>query len=145
MKPLTIRSLCFTLLKDVFTFKDENIYQVWTQHKIKGLVNRNYITNTMDILINKYLHNIENVALIGSLKQTLKNYIKQKEKAEAINENSQDIIDLKLENNKLLTMLNESKAKIDDLTTNMNKMWDFIKKGKKLEEDKKKLDEYKIP
>lgn len=42
-------------------------------------------------------------------------------------------------------MLNESKTKIDDLTTNMNKMWNFIKRGEKLEEDKKKLDGYKIP
>jgi len=37
------------------------------------------------------------------------------------------------------------KGDMDDLTTNMNKMWNFIKRGKKLEEDKEKLDGYKIP
>ncbi|KKK45247.1 hypothetical protein LCGC14_0810690 [marine sediment metagenome] len=122
LKPYNIRSLCFTLLKDVFTFKDENIYQVWTQHKIKGLVDRNYITNTMDTLINKYLHDIEEVVLIGSLKQTLEKANEYKEKADAVSDNAEDIIELKLENNKLLTMLNKSKKEMDDLKAKFYKM-----------------------
>ena len=119
LKPYNIRSLCFTLLKDVFTFKDENIYQVWTQHKIKGLVDRNYITNTMDTLINKYLKNIEANVLIGSLKETLEKANEFKEKADAVKDNTEEIDNLKLENNRLLTKLNKTNDTIKELKTEL--------------------------
>lgn len=145
LKPYQIRSLCFTMLKDQFTFKDENLYQLWTQHRVKGLVDRNYITNNLQILINKYLPKIEATVLIGSLKDTLEKAIEYKEKAEAINDNTDKITELEQDKQRLLNKLNDNEKKIEDLTTEMNNMWEYIKRGEKLAEDKKKLDEYKIP
>jgi len=144
LKPYNIRSLCFTLLKDVFTFKDENIYQVWTQHKIKGLVDRNYITNTMDTLINKYLHNIEEVVLIGGLKETLKKANEYKEKADAVNDNSEEIMSLKLENNKLMTMINGLTTSMDKVKKDLFKAMKLLNISSKLEEERKELDEYNL-
>ncbi len=145
LKPYQIRSLCFTMLKDQFTFKDENLYQLWTQHRVKGLVDRNYITNNLQTLINKYLPKIEATVLIGSLKDTLEKAIEYKEKVNAINDNTDKITELEQDKQRLLNKLNDNEKKIDDLTNQMNKMWEYIKRGEKLEEDKKKLDEYKIP
>ncbi len=145
LKPYQIRSLCFTMLKDQFTFKDENLYQLWTQHRVKGLVDRNYITNNLTTLINKYLPKIEATVLIGSLKDTLEKAIEYKEKAEAINDNTDKITELEQDKQRLLNKLNDNEKRIDDLTTKMNNMWEYIKREEKLKKDKKQLDEYKIP
>lgn len=46
---------------------------------------------------------------------------------------------------KLREELAEQKQMKESLSKQMNKMWEYIKRGEKFEEDKKKLDEYKIP
>jgi len=126
LKPLNIRSLCFTLLKDVFTFKDENIYQLWTQHKVKGLIDRNYITNQLETLINKYLAKIEEIVLIGTLKDTLEKAIGYKEKADAVSDNTEKLTELEQDKQRLLNKLNETTDIVNELKETMVFMSKFM-------------------
>ena len=144
LKPYNIRSLCFTMLKSEFTFEDANLYQLWTQHRVKDLVDRNYITNNLEKLINEYLPKIEAKVLIGSLKHTLEKANGYKEKAEAVKDNSEEIMDLKLENNKLMTMINDLTTSMDKVKKDLFKAMEFMNSSSKLEEVRKELDEYKV-
>jgi len=69
IKPMTIRRLCFTLLKKIFPLEDKPIWDLWTQHKIKGVVDQYYITNYLEKIIENYIEKIESLVLIGNLKE----------------------------------------------------------------------------
>jgi len=83
LKPMTIRSLCFTLLKRIFPLEDKMIWDLWTQHKI-GLVDNFYITDTLEKIIDKYIEKIESLVLIDSLKEVSLKVNGYKEKVDKI-------------------------------------------------------------
>lgn len=69
----SIRRLCFTMIKSVFTLADSDIYNLWTQHK-EGLLTRSYITDLVDRAIKKeYVEKISEKVLIGNVE----NYIRE--------------------------------------------------------------------
>lgn len=83
LKPMTIRRLCFTLLKRIFPLEDKMIWDLWTQHKI-GLVDNFYITDTLEKIIEKYIEKIESLVLIGNLKEISLKVNGYKEKVDKI-------------------------------------------------------------
>ena len=84
IKPSTIRSLCFTLLKRIFPLEDKPIWDLWTQHKIKGVVDQYYITNYLEKIIENYIDKIESLVLIGNLKEVSLKVNGYKEKVDKI-------------------------------------------------------------
>ena len=67
--PSSIRRLCFTRIKELFTLAEEDIYNLWTQHKA-CLLTRHYITDIMERFIRKnYIELIQRKVLIGNIKQ----------------------------------------------------------------------------
>ena len=68
----SIRRLCFTLIRSVFTLADSDIYNLWTQHK-EGILTRNYITDLVDRTIeNEYVENISEKVLIGNVEKYIR-------------------------------------------------------------------------
>ncbi len=84
LKPMTIRRLCFTLLKNLFPLADKPIWDLWTQHKIKGVVDQYYITNYLENIIKNYIEKIESLVLIGNLKEVSLKVNGYKEKIDKI-------------------------------------------------------------
>lgn len=68
----SIRRLCFTMIKSIFSLTDKDIFNLWTQHK-EGLITRNYIIDLMDRIIeNEYVEKISEKVLIGSVKDYIR-------------------------------------------------------------------------
>lgn len=67
LMPMNIRRLSFTRLLDVFSLKDRDIYDIWTQHKA-GIITRSY---TIDLLTRTipYLEKgkVQDAVLIGTI------------------------------------------------------------------------------
>ena len=84
IKPSTIRSLCFTLLKRIFPLEDKPIWDLWTQHKIKGITEQFYITNYLEKIIENYIDKIESLVLIGNLREISLKINGYKEKVDKI-------------------------------------------------------------
>ncbi|KKM72010.1 hypothetical protein LCGC14_1424760 [marine sediment metagenome] len=126
LKPSKIRDLCFTMLKSTFTFEDANLYQLWTQHRVKDLVDRNYITDNLEKLINNNLPKIEAKVLIGSLKHTLGKAIEYKKKAEGINDNTEKITELEQDKQRLLSKLNKTDKTVNELKDTIGLLAKFV-------------------
>ena len=63
--PMNIRRLCFTRLLDVFSLRDNDIYQLWTQHKA-GIITKHYTLNLLDRTIPYFQRGkIQDAVLIG--------------------------------------------------------------------------------
>jgi len=75
IKPQDIRRLCFTRLRSIFSLADKDIYDVWTQHKVK-MITRSYITDLIERII-PYLETgkIQTRVLIESGKNNYKKVV----------------------------------------------------------------------
>ncbi len=68
LMPSTIRRLCFTRLKSLFSLADKDIYDLWTQHKAEMLT-RHYITDLMiRFIADNYIEKIQDKVLIGNVR-----------------------------------------------------------------------------
>ncbi|MBA7516086.1 hypothetical protein ES705_08131 [subsurface metagenome] len=132
LKPMTIRRLCFTLLKRIFPLEDKMIYDLWTQHKI-GLIDNFYITDTLEKIIKNYIEKIESLVLIDNLKQISLKVNGYKEKVDKI---------YNLENkNKELT---QKISQMEKIIVKMSEKFEKVGKLLKYVEFKKELDEKDI-
>lgn len=69
----SIRRLCFTMIKPIFSLTDSDIYNLFTQHK-EGILTRNYITDLADRVIKQeYVEKIQETVMIGNVE----NYIRE--------------------------------------------------------------------
>lgn len=126
LQPLHIRRLCFTKLQNLFVYVDKPIYDLWTQHKIKGIVDQFYITNYLERIIENYLERIEDSVLIGDLRVITEKANGYKKKAEKVDKHEKDIQKLELKNNRLLTELNDTNDKLAELTNIIKGLGSFI-------------------
>jgi len=69
----SIRRLCFTMIKPIFSLTDSDVYNLFTQHK-EGLLTRNYTIDLVDRIIKQeYVEKISEMVLIGNVE----NYIRE--------------------------------------------------------------------
>jgi len=112
LKPSSIRRLCFTRLKEVFSLKDYDIYNIWTQHKAK-LLTRHYIIDLLERMVN-YMDKIQEIVLIGSVGTLVK-------KIRNLEENGiKEIERLRVENKELaekFEVLQKKMSKLDEVLT----------------------------
>ena len=96
--PSTVRSLCFTRLRNVFSMADEDIYLLWTQHKA-GMITKAYIRDLIPRIITLLENNkIQSAVLLGNMGDYIKENITLKKKFD-------DIETLKEENKELREQL----------------------------------------
>lgn len=82
--PSTVRSLCFTRLRSVFSMADEDIFLLWTQHKA-GMITKAYIMDLIPRIIGLLEDNkIQSAVLLGNMGDYIKETITLKKKLDEV-------------------------------------------------------------
>ncbi len=128
LMPSSIRRLCFTRINDLFTLKDGDIYNLWTQHKV-GLLTRHYITDIMERIIKKnYVEKIQEKVLIGNVGSYIREVNGLKNGINRIKDLEKDIDNLKRANEQL----NEILMKMGEKFENVGRLFRYVKFTKEL-------------
>jgi len=118
LNPSSIRRLCFTRLKEVFSLKDYDIYNIWTQHKAK-LLTRHYVIDLLDRMVN-YMDKIQETVLIGSVGTLVK-------KIRNLEENGiKEIERLRVENKELAERLEKQSEEFEIVKQKMEKLDEIL-------------------
>lgn len=133
--PSTVRSLCFTRLRSVFSMADEDIYLLWTQHKA-GMITKAYIMDLIPRIIGLLEDNkIQSAVLLSNMGDYIKENITLKDKID-------DIETMKVENKELKqemeSMKQLHKEEMNNLRTEVKSMFEELGYKKDLNQKVKK-------
>ncbi len=111
---MNIRRLCFTRLLDVFSLKDNDIYQLWTQHKV-GVITKHYTLDLLNRTIPYFqTGKIQDTVLIGDTEAYIREIDNlRKNGIDKIKELEQQVNDLK-QISKILIEMKKEEDRIEE-------------------------------
>ncbi len=113
LTPMNIRRLCFTRLLDIFSLKDNDIYQLWTQHKV-GVITKHYTLDLFNRTIPYFQKGkIQDTVLIGDTEAYIREIDNLKKNGiDKIKELEQQVNDLK-QISKILMEMKKEEDRVD--------------------------------